>query len=178
MNVLFLLDLTRLYFTSRVMQIGIDYTRLVHELKTGLHYTNADVRVVGFTTSFSHSVPQQVFHDELEAAGIILVKYAPRKGKDHYLSEMLAYSDADGSEAVVLVTNAPETLDVRALYADSDKVCDVAYFSVDLPLIWSSHKDYEIYDLADKEVLQRIEADASAQMTRRAVAQQRLALGA
>jgi hypothetical protein len=182
-EVLVLLDLTRLFLTARLKKIDIDYRRLVTELKQLSEWTKPSretrVSVVGFTTVFQDNAYQAVFLEELTSLGITIRPFSPATGKNNYLSEMLAYSDADGCDAVLLVTNAEDAITAKAQYVGSDKIVGVAYFFDDVPVSWPGADSSEnLFDLCADGALGRILADPAAQLARREVAQMRLRLDA
>lgn len=153
-RILILLDLTRLFFTARRLHINIGYKQLGDEIKQELVKHGSAVEVVGFTTVFDGNVAQAAFLSSLEDTGILVRRYPPILGKNNYLAEMLAYSDAEDSISTFLVTNAEEAVRCCATYKDSGKDCSLVYFSGDIPRSWSI-ADLS-YDLSDPEALKRV----------------------
>ena len=161
-RIFILFDLTQLYFTSRRIDLLIDYKELLDEIKFMLDIEGLPElsKAVGFTTALESNKPQQNFIKRLEQAGYEVIHYPPPNGpKDGYLSEMLAYALANEAEEVILVTNVEAAANAQKLIKESGKECTVVYFGEDVPSSWAQlilKRTLDFVDLSDKATKDRI----------------------
>lgn len=162
-KVFVLFDLTQLYFTSRRIDLLIDYKELLGEIKYLLDLEalpSESVVAVGFTTALDSNKPQQNFIKRLAQSGYEVIQYPPTKEtKDSYLTEMLAYALANDASEVALVTNVEAAANAQKILKDAGKDCAIVYFGEDVPTSWAQlilKRSLDFTDLSDQVTKDRI----------------------
>jgi len=162
-KVFILFDLTQLYFTSKRLDLLIDYKELLNEIKYLLdldHLPDDSVCAVGFTTALDANKPQQNFIKRLSQSGYEIIHYPPsREPKDGYLAEMLAYALANNASEVALVTNIESASNAQKIIKDSGKECTIVYFGEDVPASWAQlilKRSLDFADLSEQATRDRI----------------------
>lgn len=162
-KVFILFDLTQLYFTSRRLDLLIDYKELLGEIKYLLDLdgeASDSVSAIGFTTAIDANKPQQNFIKRLEQSGYVVIQYSPtRESKDSYLPEMLAYAMANDASEIALVTNIEAASNTQKILRDAGKECTIVYFGEDVPASWAQlilKRSLDFTDLSDQLTKDRI----------------------
>ena len=151
------IDLSRLYFAIRDLNVTINYEKL---LKVLLETCEGETNVVeAFTKADPKNVNQSKFLKRLEGLGFKLHVYDVGNSTDSFSAEIATIAALSGDKDITILSNDQALMGVFKLLEEHDKNVTLCFFSEKLEKGWTPKilcGDVQFLDLSNPEVRKSI----------------------
>lgn len=151
------IDLSRLYFAIRDLNVTINYEKLLKVLVETCKGDN--VGVEAFTKADPKNVNQSKFLKRLEGLGFKLHVYDVGSSTDSFSAEIATVAALSGEKDITILSNDQALMGVFKLLEGADKNVTLCFFSEKLEKGWTPKilcGDVQFLDLSNPEVRKSI----------------------
>ncbi len=149
------IDLSRLYFAIRDLNVTINYEKLLNVLLG----ENKDQKVEAFTKADPKNTNQNKFLKRLEDLGYTLHTYDASAKTDAFSAEISAIAALSKDTDITILSNDQDLLGVFKLLEDSGRNVTLCFFSEKLEKGWTPKilcGDIKFIDLSNPDVRKSI----------------------